>query len=95
MNTIQFNYFENNELINIKYRTADKVFKMVKKAEKIPYNVNCLNDSFDFIFIVEGEMDALTLIECGIESVISVPNGANTGNNNLNYLDRLIDKIVS
>ena len=30
----------------------------------------------DDLFICEGEMDALTLIECGFESAVSVPNGA-------------------
>ena len=30
----------------------------------------------DILFIVEGEMDALSLVECGYESVVSVPNGA-------------------
>jgi twinkle protein len=33
-------------------------------------------DRGDFLYIVEGEMDALSLIECGMTSVISVPNGA-------------------
>lgn len=33
---ICFNYFENGELVNTKYRTAKKEFKMVTDAELIP-----------------------------------------------------------
>lgn len=33
-------------------------------------------ESGDILIIVEGEMDALSLMECGYESVVSVPNGA-------------------
>lgn len=33
-------------------------------------------DPTDDIFIVEGEMDALSFIEAGFENVVSVPNGA-------------------
>lgn len=94
VNTIQFNYFDGEDLINTKFRTGDKVFKMVKDAEKIPYNINSIQDHNE-VFIVEGEIDVLTMIESGIESVISVPNGANLGNNNLDYLDKYIDKLIT
>ena len=33
VNTINFNYFENDELINIKYRGANKDFKMFKDGK--------------------------------------------------------------
>jgi twinkle protein len=36
-------------------------------------------------------MDVLALHEAGIKNVISVPNGATLGNNNLDYLDNCID----
>ena len=89
-NTIQFNYFINNELINIKYRDGKKNFKLVKGAEKIFYNIDS-TIGHDYVVIVEGEIDALSLIEVGIKSVISVPNGATISNNNLDYLDSCID----
>ena len=41
----------------------------------------------DKIYIVEGEIDALSLHEAGIYSVCSVPNGASKGNQKLEYLD--------
>jgi twinkle protein len=89
-NTCQFNYFLRDELINIKYRTDDKCFKLHKGSELILYNINSVFDN-DEIVIVEGEMDCLSYIEAGIKGVVSVPNGANVKNNNLSYLDRYID----
>ena len=89
-NTIQFNYFINNELINIKYRDGRKNFKLVKGAEKVFYNIdNTINS--EYVVIVEGEMDALSYVESGILSVVSVPNGATINNTNLDYLDSCID----
>ena len=41
---ICFNYFMDGELINIKFKTADKHFKMVKDARKIPYNIDSIKD---------------------------------------------------
>lgn len=90
INTLQFNYFRDGELINIKYRDGKKNFKLSKDAELIFYNLDAVKDQKEII-IVEGEIDCLTLIECGIENVISVPNGATKGKNNLTYLDNCID----
>jgi twinkle protein len=90
INTIQFNYFRNGELINIKYRGAGKDFKLVKDAELIFYNLDVSIDN-DVIIIVEGEMDVLAMYECGYRNVISVPNGAGLGKINFDYLDNCID----
>jgi twinkle protein len=46
---------------------------------------------YEYCVIVEGEMDALSLHEAGIHNVVSVPNGATLGTNNLDYLDNCID----
>lgn len=89
-NTIQFNYFKDGELANTKYRTDKKEFKLFKDAELLFYNLDCVKNS-ESVYIVEGEMDALSLIECGIKNVISVPNGANKNKNNLQYVDNCID----
>ena len=67
-NTIQFNYFINNELINIKYRDGKKNFKLVKGAEKIFYNIDS-TIGHKYVVIVEGEIDALSFIDAGINSV--------------------------
>lgn len=87
INTIQFNYYLNGELINVKYRTFDKMFMLEKDAELIPYNLDAITGKSDCI-ITEGEMDALSFIEIGHHNCISVPNGAS---NNLSYLDDFID----
>ena len=89
-NTIKFNYFMGDKLINIKYRDARKNFKLYKGAEKIFYNINSIIN-INECYIVEGEMDALSLHESGLSNVVSVPNGATLNNNNLDYLDNCID----
>jgi twinkle protein len=89
-NTIQFNYFMGDQLINIKYRDGRKNFKLYKGAEKVFYNINS-TVGYDWCVIVEGEMDVLALHEAGIKNSISVPNGATLNSNNLDYLDNCID----
>lgn len=88
--TIQFNYFRNGELINTKYRAKGKAFKLFKDAELIFYNLDSLQGATD-VYIVEGEMDCLALIESGLKCVLSVPNGANLNSNKTDYLDSSID----
>jgi twinkle protein len=85
-NTINFNYYRNKELVNVKYRDAEKNFKLVSGAELIFYGLDNIKE-LDTVYIVEGEMDALSLHEAGIYSVCSVPNGASKGNQRLEYLD--------
>ena len=87
INTIQFNYYLNGELVNTKFRTGDKCFKLVSGAQLIPYNIDAIKGQSECI-ITEGEMDALSFIECGRFDVISVPNGANA---NLEYLDDFLE----
>lgn len=82
-NTVQFHYFKNGELVNTKYRTGDKCFKMVTGAELLPYNIDGIKGEKTCI-ITEGEMDALSFYEVGFHNVVSVPNGANS---NLEWLD--------
>ena len=81
--TIQFNYFKDGELVNIKFRTEDKCFKLIPGAELLPYNLDAIKGEKECV-ICEGEADALSFIEIGYNNVVSVPNGANT---NLTYLD--------
>lgn len=87
-NTVQFNYYHNGELVNTKFRTGDKCFKLVSGAELLPYNIDAIKGQKECI-ITEGEMDALSFYECGRHDVISVPNGANA---NLDYLDNYIEE---
>lgn len=85
---INFNYFLDGELVNIKYRDRDKNFKLVSGAQLIPYGIDvALSNSSDTIAIVEGEMDVLACYEAGIKYAISVPNGASKGTQKLEWLD--------
>ena len=89
-NTIKFNYFVGDQLINVKYRDGRKNFKLYKGAEKVFYNINSIV-GYDSCVITEGEMDVLALHEAGIKNCVSVPNGATMTHNNLDYLDNCID----
>ena len=89
-NTIQFNYYMGDQLINVKYRDGRKNFKLYKGAEKVFYNINSVV-GYDWCIITEGEMDVLAFHEAGITNAISVPNGATLNHNNLDYLDNCID----
>lgn len=94
INTIQFNYFRNSELINVKYRGKDKEFKLFKDGELILYNLDAIKPDTEELYIVEGEIDCLTFIECGITNVVSVPNGACLTNNKLDYISNSWDSIM-
>lgn len=92
VNTIGFNYFRDEELINTKFRDAEKNFKLVKDAELIFFNLNALKNQSE-VYICEGEIDCLTLHQSGLINVISVPNGAQLGNNNLIYLENCLKEV--
>lgn len=87
--TINFNYFRNSELVNIKFRDGAKRFKLVKDAELIFYNLDSIKDVTECI-ICEGEIDAMSWHEAGFSHVISVPNGASK-NQKMEYLDNCFD----
>lgn len=91
---IAFNYYLKGELVNVKYRTRDKDFKLISGARLIPYNIDSLSeDKYNegeekYAVLTEGEADCLTYLECGIKHAISVPNGAS---NNTSYLDDFVE----
>ncbi len=87
---ICFNYFLEDDLINIKFKTSDKMFKMVKDARKIPYNINSIKDQ-NYVIICEGEEECMVWHQSGLTSAVSVPNGASKNNNNLEWLDAVYD----
>lgn len=92
---INFNYFDyTGQLANIKYRSANKNFKMFSGGKPILYGLNRVKD-LDHMIIVEGEMDCLAIHTAGILGAVSVPSGANKGNNNLNYIENCWEIISS
>ena len=73
--TVHFNYYRDGELIATKLRSGDKCFRQAKAGcEQIAYNLDGIRNTDD-CYIVEGEMDALSLAEIGYTNVISVPDG--------------------
>ena len=75
-NWIGFQYFdENGNLTNIKYRTTDKQFRQSANTKSILYNYDNVCKSETVIF-TEGEMDVLSLAECGFNNATTLPNGA-------------------
>lgn len=78
--TIHFNYYQNGELVNIKYRDSSKNFKLVSGAAIIPYGIDVADYHIsDSIILTEGEIDCLSFYEAGVKGVISLPNGASRG----------------
>lgn len=85
--TINFNYYRDGSLVNIKYRDAKKSFRLVKDAELIFYNIDSIKGKSECL-ICEGEIDCMTFYQEGYYSAISVPNGASKSNSaQLTYLD--------
>jgi twinkle protein len=93
---IQFNYIRKGRRVNIKFRDAEKNFKLNKGSELIMYGLDVIKDS-SWCIITEGEFDAMAFYEAGLQQerlmfACSVPNGASTGNQNLTYLDNSINE---
>ena len=79
---INFKYFKDGILINIKYRDKNKNFKLIQDATKILYNIDSLKGQKEAV-VVEGEMDVLAYHEAGVKNVVSVPNGTTISSNEI------------
>ncbi len=84
--TVQFPYVRDGNVVNVKYRTPKKLFKLTKGAIMIFYNIDSIKGR-DEVVICEGEMDCLSFIEAGYKTVVSVPNGGSQASLKLEYLD--------
>ncbi len=77
---IAFPYRRAGAIVNVKYRAlAEKAFKQQDGGELRFWNLDAaLAAKSEKVYITEGEMDALALLEAGIPEaeVISIPNGA-------------------
>jgi twinkle protein len=88
---INFNYYLNGELVNIKYRDSQKRFKLVSGAMLSLYGIDVSSDNSDTeLIITEGEIDTLSFYEAGIKTAVSVPNGASKGNQKLEWLEEML-----
>ena len=81
----------NGDTINIKYRGKGKAFTQEAGGQRLPYLWHLVDAEQEQLIIVEGEVDALSLMEVGIDNVISVPDGAS--DKKLNWLDELHDEL--
>lgn len=93
---IQYNYFRNDELVNIKSRDINKNFKLHTGSELIFWNLDSLKGK-KIGWITEGEDDGASLVQAGYwndeSGVVSVPNGASKSKNILKYIDNCIKDI--
>ena len=72
---IAFPYYKQSELVNIKFRSVEeKHFRQIGGAEKVFYRQDTIEKAS--VIICEGEWDALSCVQAGFSSVISVPDGA-------------------
>lgn len=72
---LAFPYRKGGAVVNIKYRALkDKAFRQVSGAEKVLYRQDRI--ALAQVIITEGEIDALSCVVAGFDSVVSVPDGA-------------------
>jgi len=71
---IQFPFFRNGEVVNIKSRDHLKNFRLESGAERIFYGMDGITG--DTLIIVEGEIDKLSIETAGFNCCASVPDGA-------------------
>lgn len=81
---VAFPYYEGEEIVNVKYRSADKQFAMESGAKMTLYGLNDIQGQ-EVVYFTEGELDKLSLEVAGFTNCASVPNGCGTN------LDMLVD----
>lgn len=79
---IHFPYLRNGEVVNVKYRSREKHFRLEKDCELIFYGYDDIGET---TIITEGEFDKLACEVAGFPNAISVPNGASC--RNMEYLE--------
>jgi twinkle protein len=90
-------HYEKGELINIKSRSlppAKRDWRRVKDCRSILLNGDAIETHGDEIYIAEGEIDALTLIDQGIRNAVGITTGA--GSFDPEWIDQLqaVKKII-
>jgi twinkle protein len=82
---LAFPLIEEGRAVGTKFRGPNKTFWQAKDGKKTFWNADILNDPALLLeaengglplVITEGEIDALTAIECGFPLTVSVPEGA-------------------
>lgn len=74
--SVGFPYYRDGNLVAAKYRSIeDKDFTQDAGGAHDFFNISNI-DKTQPLIIVEGEMDCLTAMQCGLNNVVSVPSGA-------------------
>ena len=74
---LAFRFLEQGVVYNVQYKSPDKEFRFEKGCKILPWNIDSVLGA-ETVYITEGMMDAAVLVQCGYESVISLPNGCGT-----------------
>jgi twinkle protein len=75
---IWFPFYEDGKLVNVKHlrpkewNNGTRIFRAFGGGKPVPFG---LDNAGKRIFLVEGEIDALSVYEAGVDEVWSVPNG--------------------
>ena len=72
-------YFENGKVINAKYETlppAKKKFRRLKGMKSGLFNIDSVERDVNYLFLCEGESDAISLSRIGVKNVVGVSVGA-------------------
>lgn len=80
-NIVAFPFFERGAVVAEKYRAPNKKFSQRPGCRRTFWNADALDDpaletGAQALVITEGEIDALTAIDCGFPLTVSVPDGA-------------------
>ncbi|MEO0943218.1 MAG: bifunctional DNA primase/helicase [Pseudomonadota bacterium] len=88
--TLAFDYRVNGEVQNTKLRRGKGNMPWRQPGKPLTlWNVDSLSEpamSDEVVLITEGEIDACTAIHAGFTRVVSVPNGAQSGERGFDYL---------
>lgn len=70
--------YKDGEVVGVSYRTPDKMIWQEAGSGQYLWNRNNLDKSKNRIYITEGRVDCLTLIEMGYNNCVSMPNGCSS-----------------
>lgn len=78
--SMAFTSIKNGGIVGIEYRTPNSkkqiYFEKGSSVSNLRHKESIKN--YDRLYITEGSIDALTLLETGINNVVSIPNGASS-----------------
>lgn len=94
--TLTIPYLVEGKPVLVKYRgIRDKFFSRERDCPSPLFNVDALEGEFRRVFIVEGELDAISMEVMGCHPVVSLPNGAkDIEDGHAAYLERFDEVLI-